>query len=46
MADKLGLFYHEQVGLPIRIAGTVGITGAAFLAGKNTIYRRDTSQTI
>lgn len=33
MSDT-GLFYHERVGLPIRIAGTLGITAAAFLSGR------------
>lgn len=33
MSDKFSLFYHEHVPVTIRIVGTVGITGAAFLAG-------------
>ena len=33
-ASLPGLFYHEKIGVPIRIAGTVGITAAAFLAGE------------
>ncbi|KAF2101397.1 hypothetical protein NA57DRAFT_34024 [Rhizodiscina lignyota] len=34
MADH-NLFYHEKVPVGIRIAGTVGITAAAFLAGQS-----------